>query len=141
MSGLNIELIFVTIHEDSSSITFDPPLKVNVAQRYTDENSLFLDFDFGLSMEISVGKWKLKGEPENDNERIERVRDLIEFELFHSFFHCNFDPNYSTLNWALFGNLAHRATCQDKIVIDYQTGEEEEECWIYGKDLSKQFYD
>jgi len=31
-----------------------------------------------------------------------KIIKMVEFELFHSFTHCKDDPNFNTLNWALY---------------------------------------
>ena len=36
------------------------------------------------------------------------------FDLFHAFCHCSFDPNYTYLHWALYGNLKDRVTINEK---------------------------
>jgi len=106
-------LIFETVKEEDCEIKFDTPLKIEAYQSEKDENLFYVDFDFGLSIEMSVRNFRMKGLPNNDEERISRLKAYIEFEIIHSYFHINMDPNYSILNWALFGNLAYRVECSE----------------------------
>jgi len=101
-------LDFTKMEEGDKFIVFDPPLKVEIYKSESHEDVAFLDFDFGMNFKINYSNWITKKMPD---DWIARTRRMIEFELFHAFHHTNIDPNYGVLNWALFGNLAHRVTC------------------------------
>lgn len=100
---MNKEVIFSKIIEEDQAIIFDPPLKIDV---YWGEiiNECTYYLDFGMSFDYNFHRWFTK-KYENDIDKIIRI---LEFELFHTFFHPQEDPNYSVLNWALYGNLKNR---------------------------------
>lgn len=130
----NAEIILETIHEDLNSITFAPPLKIDAYLCKDDEGFSYVNvnFDFGLSYDFGLYPSFIKDLSLDD--WIGRTKRIVEFELFHSFHHCSIDPNYSTLNWALFGNLAHRVTCSEK----WEFGSEGQvESWSYDEKLNK----
>jgi len=90
-----------------------------------------VNFDFGISYDFGLNPFYLRDEVLSWQERAERIAT---FELFHSFFHPSIDPNFSTLNWALFGNLAHRVTCEER----WDFAEDPQmETWKYNQKLEK----
>lgn len=132
ISDTNAEMTLTQIFEGESSILFDPPLKLDIylveVFKYVNVN-----FDFGLSRDFDLSPFYIKDSPPED--WVSRAKRIVEFELFHSFFHCPEDPNYSTLNWALFGNLAHRVICRENVGIEV----DEIESWKYDKNLWKAY--
>lgn len=124
----NIEFSLETIREGLSAITFNKPLKIDAYLGEDEAGFKYVDvnFDFGLSYEFGLYPFYIRDLPLDD--WVERTKRIVEFELFHSFFHPSQDPNYSTLNWALFGNLAGRVICSEK----WEFGSENQvEIWKY----------
>lgn len=119
-----MKIEFGTIYEGDCAITFKDPLVVEIYSE--NEEDAMIVFDFGLEISLNTRpNFKLKGHNGNLQER---VRGILEFELFHTFFHYKQDPNYNTFNWALFGNLNHRvilieASGQEKRYVDMWTYE------------------
>jgi hypothetical protein len=100
--------IFSEISEgDYAKIFFNPPLEISYFYDPEKDYIANIDFDFGLNVDIGYNSF-ITDEYKTIEEKILKT---IEFELFHAFMHYNGDPNYSTLNWALFGNLAFRVKC------------------------------
>lgn len=89
------------------TIEFNPPLEIDV---YEAENGLQAELDFGLRFYVGWRSPIVEGYATIE----EKVQKIIEFELFHSFFHISEDPNYGVLNWALYGNLKDRVTKDEK---------------------------
>jgi hypothetical protein len=135
---INTELTFTEIHEGSASIIFDPPLKVDAYLIKDDDgDKVNINFDFGLSHDFGLHPFYIQ---DKNLPWEKRVVKIVEFELFHSFFHPSVDPNYSILNWALFGNLAHRVTCVEKRDI-FDSVCIETESWTYDRELKAVFSD
>jgi hypothetical protein len=128
----NIELTLTKIHEGANTITFSPPLKLDCyLVKDGDGDYVNVNFDFGISYDFGLNPFYLRNEVLSWRERAERI---VTFELFHSFFHPSIDPNFSTLNWALFGNLAHRVTCKER----WEFAEDPQvQTWKYNKRLEK----
>ena len=129
----NQEFVFTTIWEGSSSITFNPPLKIDAYLiKDNDTEQVNVNFDFGLSYDFGLYPFYLTNYV---GDWMDRTKKIVEFELFHSFISgCNLDPNYSTLNWALYGNLAHRVIFVEKYEF---SGGEDIEKWCYNSKLIK----
>jgi hypothetical protein len=127
------KIVLEKITEADRTITFNPPLVVEIYQIEKDgEEFARVEFDFGMVIDLNylcgmtfktMGDWTVK------------TRLVIEFELFHSFHHLQEDPNYNTLNWALFGNLAHRVECSEDWSFDGMDIEK----WKYTKDFRRTF--
>ncbi len=96
-------LLFDKIQEEDRTLIFSPPLSVGVFFDWGEGKALCV-FDFGMEIEMGLGS-PIVGKVEGNENKI---RKLIEFELFHSFCHPSEDPNYNLLNWALYGNLQGR---------------------------------
>ena len=126
------ELNLEKIYEGGNSITFNPPLKLDIylCQGNDKFNYVNVNFDFGMSYDFGLHPFYIKDLPLDD--WIGRTKRIIEFELFHSFFHYSGDPNYSTLNWALYGNLAHRVTCEEDYSHENISAKS---VWTYNKEL------
>jgi hypothetical protein len=130
----HIELTLSKIHEGVNTISFSPPLKLDCYLTKNEKGDTVggeINFDFGLSIESDLNPCYLQNIVYPPRERIKAI---ITFEIFHSFFHPSTDPNFSTLNWALFGNLAHRVTCEERweFAKDPQV-----ETWKYNNRLEK----
>ncbi len=100
--------LFSEISEGPDKIIFHPPGLSVLAFWGGDIKSGFaiLSYDFGMEVKTSFEAFFCAG-----LETVEaKIARTIEFDLFHAFFHCKDDPNYSTLHWALYGNLKSRAT-------------------------------
>lgn len=107
---------------DYSRLEFDPPLEIKWSV-YEDEKGkmAYVDYDFGMTDRFSIdtdknfltwgygGLTQEKLTPENIVER------TVIFDLFHAFTHCDMDPNYGHLHWALYGNLKHKT----KVIENY----------------------
>jgi hypothetical protein len=130
----NIEITLTKIHEGTSTISFNPPLKLDcyLVKDGASDQYVNVNFDFGLSYDFGLNPFYIRDEVLSWGERAERI---VTFELFHSFVSGHFcDPNFSTLNWALFGNLAHRVTCEER----WEFAEDPQvEIWKYNKRLEK----
>ncbi len=96
-------LRFDRIEEGNQVLIFLPMLEVEVYFDLMEPKALCC-FDFGMEVDISLMSMIVRNVEGNEN----KIRKLIEFELFHSFFHPCEDPNYTVLNWALYGNLKDR---------------------------------
>jgi hypothetical protein len=127
-------LEFTEIREGGCFIKFDPPLKVEIYKVTKQLHKEYAEviFDFGLRVDIGYENWIAS---KVDGDWTDKTKKTIEFELFHSFYHFNQDPNYNTLNWALFGNLAHRVECEE--VHGDGINQDEWEAWKYSKDFKK----
>ena len=99
--------------EETETIFFKPPIYVSLykneviqgksAEVIIQYNS---HFDFGLDVEFSGElPQTLRKESLGKDDWYQALINWLEFELDHSFFHTSYDPNYSTLNYALFGCL------------------------------------
>lgn len=115
------QFIFDRISEDSSEILFTYPLEIDYWVVSKKDNLAMVYFDFGLRTEIYYNNWLTKN-IENIDDKIKKI---IEFEIFHAFMHTIEDPNYSVLNWALFGNLFYRVKCLE--IYDENT----KDIWSY----------
>lgn len=136
----NAEIALTEIFEGPASIVFDPPLVLDVYlyKNEKSENTLLnINFDFGLSHDFGLNPFYIKDIPLDDWTG--RAKRIVEFELFHSFFHPSEDPNFSVLNWALFGNLAHRVICREELEIG--DGNTETEVWWYDEKFQKVYQD
>jgi hypothetical protein len=129
----NTELTLTKIHEGPNAISFNPPLKLDcyLVKDGASDQYVNINFDFGLSYDFGLNPFYIRDEVLSWEERAERI---VTFELFHSFFHPMEDNNFSILNWALFGNLAHRVTCEER----WEFAEDPQvETWKYNKRLEK----
>lgn len=70
-------------------LTFSPPLSFEINKE--EFRSLFI-LDFGLTL-CYFGN----------------ALENFKFDLIHSFFHNQLDPNYNLVHWSLYGNLKDRA--------------------------------
>lgn len=127
-------IILEKITESDQVITFNPPLVVQIYKVKKQTHTEYADvvFDFGLRTDVAYENWltsKVTG------DWIEKTKKVIEFELFHAFHHIHEDPNYGTLHWALFGNLAHRVECGE--LISFGDEPDELEKWKYTKDFRR----
>jgi hypothetical protein len=114
----NYTLVLNNIEEGDKEIIFNPALVIEV--QLLSEDMANLKFDFGMTYEQFDFNHFITSMANDSKEKIDR---MIQFELFHTFHHTRQDPNYTLLNWALFGNLAHRVICS-----------EDGEIWIYRTD-------
>ena len=98
--------LFSEISEGPDKIVFYPMLNVLAFWGGDIEPGLaHLSYDFGMEVKVSFEAFFCA-----DLETIEsKIARIIEFDLFHAFFHYKDDPNYSPLHWALYGNLKSRA--------------------------------
>lgn len=93
------------IEEHGRTIKFSPELKVEIWHGGDfKENCCEVYYDFGMRDQMNFDNWLTR----NLATPLEKIRKCIEFELFHAFFHPSEDPNYTVLNWALYGNLKER---------------------------------
>lgn len=63
--------------------------------------NIYFTWDFGMEDCMFVGKQIFLGLTNPDLTARDRLIKKCQFELFHSFFHCPEDPNYTRTNWAL----------------------------------------
>lgn len=112
-------------------ITFNPPLNIDIYYGEESPGLIEYNLDCGMTFKLNLNAPFIKS-----GVLDEVVTQRLAFELFHAFFHYTGDPNYTTLNWALFGMLYHRVTCREAwgFMDDYTT-----DCWKYelgGKKIS-----
>jgi len=107
-----------TIVEGGRSIVFKKPLSLKChyigSEDYGYKVAVFT-FDFGLEHITPLEKEHnfilMRSDDKTDEEKI--AFDVI-FDLFHAFFHCSVDPNYTDYHWALYGNLKDRVIIKDE---------------------------
>ncbi len=109
------KIIVESISIEGEVIEFDPPVYIDVVENepsdyFSQPNYRFI-WDFGMVVPISLRDFYKIG----DSFLKEKARKRIDFDLCHTFFHPQQDPNYSVLNWALYGNLKNRIKSLDKI--------------------------
>lgn len=123
-----------TMQEGYHWIKFKKPLKLKCHYIGTKDYGYKIaafSFDFGMDHITPLEKEHnfilMDSDNLSDEEKI--VFD-VKFDLFHAFFHCEEDPNYSDYHWALYGNLKDRV----------ELGEDTEQLY---KDLEEQrkFYE
>jgi hypothetical protein len=105
-------IILTTVIEDDRRIIFSPSLDVEYFQ--LEEFIYEVSFDFGMNFTFNVDSPITR----DCIDPLDKLRRIIEFELMHSFFHFKHDPNYSILNWALYGNLKDRVKCEEREISD-----------------------
>jgi hypothetical protein len=115
------KLIFGEIDEGGSKLIFNPPLEVKYWILSEKDKSADIWFDFGLQIDLRYDNYITS----EYKTVVEKIKKMIEFELFHAFMHYNGDPNYTVIHWALFGNLFYRVKC----IEDY--GENNKEVWTF----------
>jgi len=107
---------------DSRRLEFNPPLTVewSVYEEEGNGKVAHVYYDFGLHDTFSV-------EPDKNClllgyyglRAVSPVQEMVEknviFDLFHAFTHCDMDPNYTHLHWALYGNLKDKT----KVIENY----------------------
>jgi hypothetical protein len=84
----------------NETVTFNPSININC---YGDDKEFSLQFDFGLTCDFTFENRHIVWATNDSWER--KIVEWVKFELDHSFFHTSIDPNYSTINYALFGCL------------------------------------
>lgn len=123
-----------TMREGYHWIKFKKPLKIKCHYIGTKDYGYKIaafHFDFGMDHITPLEKEHNFILMDSDNlSDEEKIIFDVEFDLFHAFFHCEEDPNYSDYHWALYGNLKDRV----------ETGEDHEQM---NKDLDEQkkFYE
>lgn len=98
----NFQIEITELNYEDEKLIFTPPVKIDCW--LVNNNRAFIVFDFGLETEIRISSFYL----DLHDPAEKRTKNTIEFELIHSFCHPPEDPNYSLLNWALYGNLKNR---------------------------------
>jgi hypothetical protein len=106
-------LVFSKIEEGGESILFDPPLLVEY-ETIVDNGKVFIVYDFGMTGFVNIGERLFFFNKDDKLSLKEKVEQIVSFDLFHAFCHCSFDPNYTYLHWALYGNLKDRVTINEK---------------------------
>lgn len=103
------ELVFSSFYEDGRDylLTKEPIIVRWFRWLENDENMATIEFDFGMSYDISLDKNFFKIFLK-ETSPLEIIKKTIIFDVMHSFFHCNQDPNYTHLHWAIYGNLKDR---------------------------------
>lgn len=108
------EFVLAGCQEDSRGIEFHTPLQVNwwsVPEESTPEQiRVDILLDIGMSWLTSFSRnptttpydQQPKGPFTPESLEVE-VKRMLTFEFIHSFFHPDCDPNYTMLNWALYG--------------------------------------
>lgn len=107
------------VKEDDRNIIFHSPINVIwEVQTISPNFRIYVEFEHSLNFHVTLSKnspmpWRLKKDHSlvTKKELEASLQKLITFELIHSFFHPSEDPNYSLLNWALYGNLKDLVTC------------------------------
>ena len=117
----------ITIEElhGYGGIIFKTPLKITGVIPLDPKDTLWYTYDFGMSCGINLGRENFLYEYAGPNKERDPMKTLfatIKFDLMHAFHHCELDPNYTHLHWALAGNLRDRVT-----VFDYEEGDKFQE--------------
>jgi hypothetical protein len=116
----------ITIHElwSIGHLIFPTdPLKIDVFFGDPKENTAMVSYDFGMDDKFSTDKNKNWMYNYGDSTAIgddvlKTVFLTVKFDLMHTFFHYQGDPNYNHTHWALYGNLKHRVTADDSFIFD-----------------------
>lgn len=98
------EIVISKLEYENDRIEFYPPIKIDCHNNGS-LNRCHVYFDFGLDTEIGISSFYLNLQDSVE----EKTRQTLEFEIIHAFFHPYEDPNYTLLNWALYGNLKERS--------------------------------
>jgi hypothetical protein len=103
------------ISEGEDCIFFIKPLLVEYFVDVEDgKKNATVTFDFGMEQTIPLDSDRNMILKDNEDKSDgEKVAIDISFDLFHAFFHCSEDPNYSHYHWALYGNLKDRLKCYE----------------------------
>lgn len=67
-------------------------------------NKIYAEFDDHMDFICNNKAFYLKKE----SSPLEVIKQALTFELEHSFFHPECDPNYNTLNWCLYHKYKHQ---------------------------------
>ena len=100
------------IYEDGEWIEFKSPLVLEchyIGDKDHGHKVAAFTFDFGMEHITSLTKEHnfILRQYENKSD-IEKIVIDVVFDLFHAFFHTQYDPNYTDYHWALYGNLKDR---------------------------------
>jgi hypothetical protein len=120
-NGSNLAEISITQFHGLDTITFNPPLKIEIWT--TEEPSIVRAYlDFGMSYDIFTDPehnflYNYDGS-NREADPLKTTLNTIKFDLQHAFFHCEEDPNYGVLHWALYGNLAARVLLSEGPLFD-----------------------
>jgi len=95
----------------------NPPVKFRYAVYKSNQYNAIVEFEFGLQTSFNINP-KLSfnrhyAQATEDSTAESIITAHVIFELFHSFCHPDFDPNYSHLNWALKGWLKGQITVKE----------------------------
>ena len=94
----------------------DPPVRFRYAVYDSNHYNAIIEFDFGLQFNININPrltFNSRFIKESEKQPEQLITTHVLFELFHSFCHPEFDPNYSHLNWAIKGWLKDRVTVKE----------------------------
>jgi hypothetical protein len=83
-------------------VTFNPPLEVD-GYREDGSDRVSYYYDFGMSEEFAMSKLAFWDKP--NMTWTDRLKNLVNFDLEHAFFHTSMDPNYGPTHYALLGCL------------------------------------
>ena len=112
------------MREGPDVICFKPDQELSFELYFVDAGCAYITLDFGMDVYISLVDNFLAEESDTEEEILKKT---LSFDLFHAFFHCIADPNYTIYHWALYGNLKDRL----------DTTEDEDPKYWHGKETSK----
>ena len=108
------------IYEGNNVIHFKQPFYVDWLTPLDENNIAHISFDSGMSCELEIDPLKdfLFGMYDTNEIIIRKIKEMISFDLFHAFFHCTEDPNFTYYHWALYGLLKDRVECKEEEEFD-----------------------
>jgi len=114
------QFTLIKINEGNKSIEFVEPLLIKWDSSYDESEKVtrvHIDFDFGMIYEIrpycSISLGWLYDNINTDTSIEDIIKSFVKYDLFHSFFHCQFDPNYTIFHWSIRGWLKDRVELID----------------------------
>ena len=122
----SINMTIVELH-GLGKIVFSTPLQVCATIPDDIDEPVRYNYDFGMACKVSVKPGhNFLYDYAGENESFDPIKTLfstIKFDLMHAFFHIEIDPNYTSMHWALAGNLRNRVTtsCYEDDGLDYNT--------------------
>jgi len=106
-------LALTVLREDDRQIAFRRSFRViwDVIPEETTDSTIVVDILFPNGMPVRQHFSLHNSHPASHLSSYTRraladaIRKFLNFEFMHSFFHPHEDPNYTLLNWAIYGNF------------------------------------
>jgi hypothetical protein len=99
----SFEVSQVNSHLWYDHVEFSPPVKIIACQDIERDGVISYHYDFGMNMELKMDE--LPFYIDKSASWKEAVKQSVQFDLEHTFFHPSIDPNYSPVHYALLGCL------------------------------------